>query len=441
MQPAAPNRARLRSRILERFAHHADASHQRTAALNVLFELSFEYDSLRNFRTLCVLIPHLCLDTPASLYLKNARGDLRLLRTSGTNGQEYIILPKPSCADPSTVFREPGSITVGICSPDSASELLGALRLHGDVGTEEEAFWLEYARWTARIMAVKQTFLANRQRLTFVNNLIRDIGHNVIVPNMQFKLLFMQMERQLGELDQKIGELPPPHPDAGEIQLRLQLPDMLHDLLHLQRTISQRFQQASLFLESLLRPSHFEKGNYDLLLRPCKFKSQIFEPQIERFRHMFRAQGIRIEIDPEVRIDEDVQLEADIGLMAQVFANLLANAVKYTRPATLTGGAPDKLLRYGWESLPGAFGRENAGIRLYIATSGPAIPPEDRGRLFEEGFRTADAGSVGGSGHGLSFVRQIVELHKGRVEYSRDASMNVFSIILPKRRDKGGGES
>ncbi len=441
MQPTAPNRARLRSRILESFAHHADTPHQRTAALHVLFELSFEYDSLRNFRTLCVLIPHLCLDTPASLYQRNAQGDLRLLRTSGTNGQEYITLPDPPCADPATVLREPGSITVGICSADSASELLGALRLHGDVQPEEEAFWIEYAHWTGRIMAVKLTVVTNRQRLTFVNSLIRDIGHNVIVPNMQFKLLFMQMERQLSELGQRCAKLTTPRPDDADLQLRLNLPDMVRDLLHLQRTISQRFQQASLFLESLLRPSHFEKGNYDLLLRPCKFKSQIFEPQIERFRSMFRAQDIRIEIDPDVRIDEDVQLEADIGLMAQVFANLLANAVKYTRPAPLAAGAPVKLLRYGWEGVPEAFGRGKAGIRLYVATSGPEIPPKDRSSLFEEGFRTADAGTVDGSGHGLSFVRQIVELHKGRVEYTRDGSMNVFSIILPRRGDTGGGEA
>jgi signal transduction histidine kinase len=217
--------------------------------------------------------------------------------------------------------------------------------------------------------------------------------------------------------------------------VRLELPDLARDLLHLQRAISSRFQQSSLFLESLLRRSHFEKGNYDLQLKPCEFKSQILEPQIERFRSMFQYQDIRIEVDPEVRIDEDVQLEADVGLMAQVFANLLANALKYTRPMPGPGGAPVRLMRYGWENLPGAFGRGKPGIRLFVATSGPEVPSGERSRLFEEGFRSAGTEAVGGSGHGLCFVRQIVELHKGRVDYAYESPMNVFSIILPRRHD------
>lgn len=444
MQPAAPNRARLRSRILERFAHHADASHRRTAALNVFFELSFEYDSLRHFRSLCVLIPHLCLDTPASLYLETPQLGLRLLRTSGANGQESVLLPESPCGDAPAIRREAGGVIVSICAPDPGSEPLGALRLHRDIPPGEDDFWLEYASWTARIMAVIQTSVSNRRRLAFVNNLIRDIGHNVIVPNMQFKLFFLQMERQIDELDRRIAELAPARSDTADpadLKARTDLPDMVRELASLQRAVSQLFQQTSLFLESLLRPSHFEKGNYVLQLRPCKFKSRILEPQIERFRHMLSAQDIRIEIDPEVRIDQDVELEADIGLMAQVFANLMANAVKYTRPAPRPEGPPLKLLRYGWKGAPDVFGRGKDGIRLYVATSGPEIPPGDRGRLFEEGFRTADAGTTVGSGHGLPFVRQIVELHKGRVEYSREADMNVFSITLPRQRNPAGSEA
>lgn len=431
MQPKPPPRAHIRTRILDRLARSGD-SPDRLAALNIFFDLSLEFESLRDFKSLCVLVPDMCLGTPASLYLRGPRGDLRLRRTTSPQGQKVFSLPDPPCPRSPGFFRTPGAAVLTICGAGDETELIGALCLHRDVPAGEEPFWLDYALAVARMMAVKQTAVSNRKRLTFITSLVRDIGHNVIVPNIQFKLLFLQMERQMAHLQRRVGELAPPRHDAHDREPRLELPVLARDLASLQKTISKRFQQSSLFLESLLRRSHFEKGAYDLHLRPCRFKSQVFEPQIERFLSMFRAQDIRIEIAPDVRIDEDILLQADLGLFSQVFANLLANAIKYTRAVPLDGGAGRKLMRYGWETADDAFGPGRGGVRLFVATTGPEIPPGEQALLFDEGFRSADTDAVDGSGHGLSFVKQIVELHHGLVGYAYEAPMNVFSITMPR---------
>ena len=168
-------------------------------------------------------------------------------------------------------------------------------------------------------------------------------------------------------------------------------------------------------------------------LRPCRFKSQVFEPQLERFRPLLKAQGIAIRIAPDVRIDEDVVLEADLGLISQVFANLLANAVKYTTAMPGEFGGEEKLVLYGWETLPRAFGSGRPGIRLFVSTTGQEIPGGEQARLFDADFRCSDAENVEGSGHGLYFVKQIVELHQGRVGYSYAQSMNTFEVTLPRK--------
>ncbi|KAF5051385.1 hypothetical protein DSECCO2_419650 [anaerobic digester metagenome] len=67
-----------------------------------------------------------------------------------------------------------------------------------------------------------------------------------------------------------------------------------------------------------------------------------------------------------------------------------------------------------------------------MATRGPGIRPGEQAGLFDEGVRSAGTDSEGGSGHGLSFVKQIVELHRGRVGYAYEAPMNIFSIIMPR---------
>jgi signal transduction histidine kinase len=436
MPPSPPAREQIRARILEKLAASdrdgRDLSH--VTALNIFYDLSFEFESLRDFKSLCVLIPEACLGTPASLYLRGPKGALQLRRTTEAHGRKFLVFPEASCPDPGTVVRHEGLSIVPICESSPERRPAGLLCLHRELDPDEEAFHLDYARRVGLVMAVKQSAIGSRQRLTFINNLMRDIGHNVIVPNMHFKLMFLQMQKQIALLGSRIEALAPVRPDSLDRDIRRELPALVKDLLVQQDAISRRFQQSSLFLESLLRRSHFEKGRYDLMLRPCQFKSQIMEPQLERFRPLFMDQGITVRIAPDVRIDEDVVLESDLGLMAQVFANLLSNAVKYTRPMPSPMGSAEKLLQYGWESLPDAFGPDCPGVRLFVSTTGPGIPPEERPRLFDPDFRSASSDAVEGSGHGLFFVKQIVELHGGRVGYEHLAPMNIFHVTLPGPR-------
>lgn len=435
MQPSLHARRHIKAYLQERLSRriHDDRAASQSAALSLFFEASFAFESLRDLKSLCVLVPDVCLDTPASLYMRGPKDTLTLRRTTTAHGHRLVTFPDHACPDPSSVNRLDGLSTVPICEPGSEPRLIGVLCLHKDLCPAEEAFYLDYARSAARLMAVKQVAISNRQRLTFINNLVRDIGHNVIVPNMHFKLLFLQMEKQLDALARKVDALDPGRVDSPDRTIRRELPLLIKDLKDKQKSISQRFQQSSLFLESLLRRSHFEKGRYDLQLRPCKFKSQVFEPQLERFRPLLSAQGITIRIAPDVRIDEDIILEADLGLISQVFANLLANAVKYTTAMPANAGREEKLVLYGWNTLPHAFGTGQPGIRLFVSTTGQGIPRQEWSRLFDADFRSSDAKSVEGSGHGLYFVKQIVELHKGRVGYSYEKPMNTFAVTLPRQ--------
>lgn len=401
-------------------------------ALNIFFDLALEYESMRDFKSLCVLIPDACLSVPASLFQKGRQGAFQLRRTTVPHKPRLTVFPEPSCFQLDVPVRRDGLTAFPIREKESSRhEFLGILCLHRTLNRDEEKFFADYASRVAKVMQIKQTAISNRQRLTFINTLVRDIGHNVIVPNMQFKLLFMQMEKQIQTIAEQINRLAPIRTGTPDRAVRLQLPHDVQELKSQLNVIAKRFQLSSLFLESLLRRSHFEKGNYDLLLRPCKFKSQIFEPQIDRFRPLLKSQGVAIMIHPDVRIDEDIVFEADLGLMSQVFANLLSNAVKYTQSVSSPSEGTSKKMIYGWKSLPKAFGPESHGIRLFISTTGQPIPPGDAPRLFEADFRCAAEGAQEGSGHGLFFVKQIIELHKGRVGYEYSNNFNTFHITLP----------
>jgi signal transduction histidine kinase len=433
MLPSSHDRKHIRAHLLERLALVPSDSlaAARSTALNLFYETSLEFESLRDLKSLCVLVPDVCLGTPASLYMRGPKGTLRLRRTTSTQGNALVTFPEPACHALESIIRLQDACAIPICDPGPEPRLLGILCLHKNLDAAEETFYLRYALSAARLMAVKQIAISNRQRLTFINNLVRDIGHNVIVPNMHFKLLFLQMEKHIERLARKVDALAPARVDSPDREIRRELPELVKELGSKQKSISRRFQLSSLFLESLLRRSHFEKGRYDLQLRPCKFKSEVFEPQLERFRPLLNAQGITIRVAPDVRIDEDITLEADLGLISQVFANLLANAVKYTVAMPHDSTRAQKLVEYGWESAPQAFGPGQPGIKLFVSTTGYEIPRQDGPRLFDADFRCSDAENAEGSGHGLFFVKQIVELHNGRVGYTYAAPMNIFHITLP----------
>ena len=72
------------------------------------------------------------------------------------------------------------------------------------------------------------------------------------------------------------------------------------------------------------------------------------------------------------------------------------------------------------------------GIKYYVFTSGPHISPEEEESVFIEGYRGSESKSRPGTGHGLAFVKNAVELHGGHVGYEAVPDGNIFYFILPE---------
>ncbi len=113
-------------------------------------------------------------------------------------------------------------------------------------------------------------------------------------------------------------------------------------------------------------------------------------------------------------------IEADPDRLAQVFRNLVSNAVAHT----IEGGE----IRV--EAEP-----RGDRIRFEVHDDGPGFAPEEAERLFDRFYRT-DAGhgrDSGGSGLGLAIARSIVEAHDGtiRAETGTRASGATVVFELP----------
>lgn len=104
--------------------------------------------------------------------------------------------------------------------------------------------------------------------------------------------------------------------------------------------------------------------------------------------------------------------------LAQVLANLLSNAVRYT-PA---GG-----------SVVVRAARRPGDLLVTVANSGEPIPPDDLARVFERFYRVEKSRdrARGGAGIGLAIVKQLVEAGGGRVGAESTTDRTSFWFSLP----------
>jgi PAS domain S-box-containing protein len=144
-------------------------------------------------------------------------------------------------------------------------------------------------------------------------------------------------------------------------------------------------------------------------------------------------EGMRTDLvdrNVEWKIAELPVVPGDHNLLRQIYANLIGNAVKFTKnrdPAVIEIGA----------TPVDAHGR----ITLYVTDNGAGFNNKYLDKLFGVFQRLHSAKQFEGTGIGLANVRTIVERHGGRVWASGEVDQGAtFSFSLPAKKS-GAGET
>jgi two-component system OmpR family sensor kinase len=116
---------------------------------------------------------------------------------------------------------------------------------------------------------------------------------------------------------------------------------------------------------------------------------------------------------------EPVLVTGDKAGLHQVLANLLANARSHTPAGT---------------HVTVSVTEQDSQVALAVTDTGPGIPEELQGRLFERFTRgdTSRSHETGGSGLGLAIVAAVVAAHGGSVEVSSRPGETRFEVRLPR---------
>ena len=123
---------------------------------------------------------------------------------------------------------------------------------------------------------------------------------------------------------------------------------------------------------------------------------------------------IRLEADP----GESIRVTADRDKIAQVIENLVKNALQYTPE----GGIVRIRVR-----------RTGETVEFAVENTGPGIAPDDLPFIFERFYRGEKSRSrdFGGTGIGLTIVKQLVEAHGGQAGVESTPERTLFRFTLP----------
>ena len=156
-------------------------------------------------------------------------------------------------------------------------------------------------------------------------------------------------------------------------------------------------------LDDILDLARLEEGQFSLNRRPTLVRP-LFDGVFQVYGMVLSEKGVDLRLEWDEALD--IPLLVDRSALSQVLLNLVGNASKFTdsgsieiRPSLVKGADGDVLV-------------------VSVTDTGCGIPKEEVHRVFDRFQQSDEArqGKEGGSGLGLSIVRELCSLHGGGVE-------------------------
>lgn len=160
-------------------------------------------------------------------------------------------------------------------------------------------------------------------------------------------------------------------------------------------TIEKETGRLNKLINDLVELNHLQGDLYVLNREPIALAQIVLDTL-----HLFHVRIAEKELNLQTKIEEDIVIIGDSQRIQQVFYNVLDNAVKYSTH----GGQLHVQLK-----------QDGQFVDFIVTNEGISIASADLSRIGERFFRTDKARNrtTGGSGLGLSIVKEIVRLHGG----------------------------
>ncbi len=202
----------------------------------------------------------------------------------------------------------------------------------------------------------------------------------------------------------------------GEIEVALRNPRTPEEYQRILKSALEEIDRVARLVEGLLLLARADAGVLRMDLQPVDL-AQLVEDVYAQVKVLADTRNVSLFLGEM----EPLSIRGDCERLRRVLLNLVDNAIKYTPP----GGRVTISLQ-----------REGEWASLRVTDTGIGLAPEDRQKIFERFFRSAEARSrsEGGAGLGLCIARSIVEAHGGKIQVKSSPGLgSTFTVLLPSQ--------
>ncbi|HHJ09352.1 MAG TPA: response regulator [Bacteroidetes bacterium] len=171
-------------------------------------------------------------------------------------------------------------------------------------------------------------------------------------------------------------------------------------------------------INDILDLSKIESGQVNIYKEPFSLNEFIldFQPYIKEIQNKYRKDYLKIKfITPG---NQDIILNSDKMRIRQILSNLIGNAIKFTEEGFVEVG----------------YSVDNDIISFYVKDTGPGIPKEEVGTIFER-FRQVEntlTRKYGGAGLGLAITKNLVKHLGGTISVNSVVGKGTtFNFTIP----------
>jgi two-component system phosphate regulon sensor histidine kinase PhoR len=142
--------------------------------------------------------------------------------------------------------------------------------------------------------------------------------------------------------------------------------------------------------------------------------SRLAESTFHSLEHVAKERGVKITVGKEM----PGIVCGNFTALEELLANLVKNAITFSPK----GGVVRITAKM-----------DGASVRLAIADNGKGIAEEDLPHIFEPFYQSGGKKHGGGSGLGLTLVKQIAKLHHAKIEVkTKIGSGTTFTVEFPR---------
>lgn len=179
------------------------------------------------------------------------------------------------------------------------------------------------------------------------------------------------------------------------------------------KTIKKNSERLLNLVNQLLDFRKLETGNWKPKIAKIRLKEFLLE-LVDKFESSDETGHIQFQLDCK---DENIELFADWQMLENIFYNLVSNSIKHAKREEIS-------IHVGCKAT-------DKDILLWVEDNGIGISPEEQERIFDRFYQSKDHGI--GSGIGLAFVKELVELHNANISLKSEPEKGARVELLFKK--------